>query len=111
MKVVKKGAGEQYDPARHSHCWSVHKITPGQESQLLNIGLSHFLPHGGAEMSASQLERVYFLVSGSMRVKGKAEEHVLETGDLIYIGAGEEREVQVVGGEPATILVIMAKVG
>ena len=110
MKLIKKGAGEPYEAARHYNCWSTHKVTPGQESQRLNIGLSHFLPHGGAEMSASALERVYYLVSGSMLVKGENEEHILESGDLIYIAAGEEREIQVLGTEPATILVIMTNI-
>jgi quercetin dioxygenase-like cupin family protein len=110
MKLVKKGAGEPYEAKRHFNCWSIHKLNPGEDSQRLNIGLSHFLPNGGAEMSASTMERAYFLTSGSMLIKGEAEEYTLEPGDLLYIAAGEEREIQVVGAEPATILVIMTNV-
>lgn len=110
MKLVKKESGESYKAKRHFNCWSMHKLNPGEDSQRLNIGLSHFLPNGGAEMSASAMERAYFLISGSMLVKGKMEEHTLKPGDLLYIAAGEEREIQVVGAEPATILVIMTNV-
>ena len=109
MKLIKKGAGETYEAKRHFNCWSARKLTPGENSQRLNIALSHFLPHGGAEMSASPLERAYFLLSGSISVKGKTEEHILETGDLLHITPGDEREIRVLGTEPATILVIMTK--
>jgi len=111
MKLIGKEAGEPYEAKRHFNCWSVQKLLLGEDIQRLNISLSHFLPHGGAEMSASPLERAYYLINGSMLVKGKTEEHILERGDLLYIGAGEEREISVLGTEPATILVIMTNMG
>lgn len=107
MKVVKNGGGDVYEAKKHFGNWSINKLMPGKDSKKVNVGLSHFLPSGGAEMSASPLERVYFLLSGSMFVKGKNEEHTITAGDLLYIAAGEEREIKVVGSEPATILVIM----
>jgi quercetin dioxygenase-like cupin family protein len=42
-----------------------------------------------------------------MFVKGKGEEYLLGQGDLIYIAPGEEREVQVIGTEPVTALVMI----
>lgn len=110
MKLIKKGAGESYEAKDHFNCWSVHKLVSGNDSQRLNIGLSHFLPQGGAKMSASPLERAYFLINGSILVKGKAEEYILEAGDLLHIAAAEEREIQVLGTEPATMLVVMTNV-
>jgi quercetin dioxygenase-like cupin family protein len=110
MKLIKSSDGQFYDPAKHSHCWSVHKLTPGTESKRLNIGFSHFLPHGGTEMVSSPLERAYYVVAGTLKVKGKAEEYVLNPGDILYIGPGEDREVSVVGTQPASILVVMTKV-
>jgi mannose-6-phosphate isomerase-like protein (cupin superfamily) len=58
-------------------------------------------------MSSSPKERAYFILSGSMLVKGKTEEHRLSQGELIYIAPGEEREIQVIGTEPVTSLVII----
>jgi mannose-6-phosphate isomerase-like protein (cupin superfamily) len=78
-----------------------------KDSRRLSISLSHFLPQGGAEMSSSPKERAYFILSGSMLVKGKTEEYRLNQGDLIYIAPSEEREVQVIGTEPVTSLVII----
>jgi quercetin dioxygenase-like cupin family protein len=107
MKVIKDGEGEKYEAKRHSGCWSMYKLQSGKETRRTNVSLSHFLPDGGAEMSSSPKERVYVVLAGSVKVAGKSEQHILEPGDTIYIAAGEERAVQVVGTEPATILVII----
>ena len=107
MKVVKKEDGSPYEAKGHSGCWAVRKMDAVKDSRRLSISLSHFLPQGGAEMSSSPKERAYFIISGSMLVKGKGEECRLHQGDLVYIAPGEEREVQVIGTEPVTSLVII----
>lgn len=110
MKLVKKSQGTQYEAKGHFGNWSVHKLEAGKDTQCgLGISLSHFLPDGGAEMSSAPINRVYFVLAGSIMVKGKAEEHLLESGDLIYIAAGEERDMHVMGTEPATVLVLIIK--
>ena len=59
-------------------------------------------------MSSSPKERVYLCLSGSLLLKGqKKDEYYLEPGDMIYIAPGEERSVDVIGTEPATILVFI----
>jgi len=110
MKLIKASQSEPYEAKKHFNCWTGHKITSGKESKNLNISYSHFLPNGGAEMSSSPMERVYYLISGSMAVKGQNEEHILEAGDMLYIGPGEERAVSVLNNKPATMLVIISKV-
>jgi len=107
MKMIKKESGNPYEAKGHSGCWAVRKMDAAKDSHRLSISLSHFLPQGGAEMSSSPKERAYFILSGSMLVKGKTEEYRLSQGDLIYIAPGEEREVQVIGTEPVTSLVII----
>ncbi len=110
MKLIKASQSEPYEAKRHFNCWTAHKITPAIGAKNINISYSHFLPNGGAEMCSSPMERVYYLLEGSMAVKGQNEEHILEPGDMLYIPAGEERSVQVLTNKPATILVIMSKV-
>ena len=114
MKLIKKGEGEIYEAKRHFGCWALRKVVPDKDSKRLNIGFSHFLPQGGAEMSSSPLERVYYCIAGSLLVKGKNEQHLLEPGGLLYIAAGEEREIEaqpVVSGQavakPDRILVLL----
>ena len=109
MKVVRVGDGLPYDAPKHFKYWSMNKIF-GDDAQRLTIGVSHFLPGGGAEMSSSLMERVYYVVRGSILVKGKDEEHLLGPDDMIYFGPGEERGFEVQGTTPATIIVIIVKV-
>ena len=110
MKLIKSGEGEPYDAKDHFNCWSTKKLTPEQVSQRINIVYSHFLPNGGAVMSFSPLERAYYLLSGTLAITGEDEEHILQPGDIIYIAAGEERAIRVLGDQPATMLVIMSRI-
>ncbi len=52
-------------------------------------------------------EMAFYVLSGSMQVRGRDEEHILNAGDLIYFSAGDERELKVNGQAPASILVII----
>ncbi len=110
MKLIKKGEGQPYEAEGHFGVWSIRKLVAGKDSRRLIIGLSHFLPQGGVEMApASPSERAYFILSGSILVKGKSEEYLLEPGDMLYIGPGEEREIKAQGSEPCTVLLSIAK--
>ena len=85
-----------------------HKETTGIETFW--VGLSHFLPGGGAEMSASSSERVYFVLSGNITVKsedGKA--FTLDPMDSLYIPSGEKRCIINETNMPATLLVIVSR--
>jgi len=71
------------------------------------VGLSHFLPGGGAGPDASALEKVYVLLVGSLTVRAGGEELSLGPLDSCCIPAGETREVKNLGNEVATMLVVM----
>jgi len=67
-----------------------HKETTGV--QAFWVGLSHFLPGGGAEMSANDFEKVYFVLSGTLTVKPEDGKKLqLNPTDSLYIPAGEKR--------------------
>jgi len=110
VKLIKNGEGVEYNAPGHLNCFVMNKLVfGGKDTKNINIGMSYFLPGGGAEMGAAPVERVYYVVSGSIEVKGKNEKYLLTDGDLIYIGDGEEREFKVLGNFPATIIVVAAK--
>jgi quercetin dioxygenase-like cupin family protein len=110
MKLIKKGKGRAEVAKRHFGQWGINKVGPEEGSQRLSIGISHFLPQGGAEMYASPAERIYFGIAGSLIVRGKnGDEYVVEPGDVLYISPGEERSIEAVGTEPATMLVVIVK--
>ncbi|NMA91908.1 MAG: cupin domain-containing protein [Firmicutes bacterium] len=109
MKTVKANKGTPYEAKRHFHMWGLKKVDRETAASRLTVSISHFLPNGGAEMSSSAKERVYYLLSGALTVAGPEEEHLLEEGDLLYIAPGEERAIKVRGVNPATVLVIIVE--
>ena len=106
MISVKDAQGTPYDAAKHTEVYGLQKITEIQ-SKRSTVCYSYFQPNGGAEMSSSPKERVYYVVRGSITVRGKDEEHVLNKGDLIYIAPGEERDMVINNGKPAEVLVFI----
>lgn len=76
-------------------------------SKEMIVGLSHFLPGGGAGPDGSPPEKVYFVVSGELTVIVDGNEHVLKANDSCYIGPNEEREIINRSNEVCTIVVAM----
>lgn len=106
MISVKDAQGTPYDAAKHSEVYGLQKITEAV-SKRTTICYSYFQPNGGAEMSSSPKERVYYVIKGSITVCGKDEKHVLNEGDCIYIAPGEERDMVINNGKPAEVLVLI----
>lgn len=106
MISLKDGEGIPYEAAKHFGVYSIKKITE-EQSKRITVCYSYFQPNGGAEMSSSDKERVYYVVRGSITVNGKGEEHVLNPGDVIYIAPGEQRDMVINGGKSAELLVII----
>jgi quercetin dioxygenase-like cupin family protein len=72
------------------------------------VGLSHFLPGGGAEMDSSPLEKIYVVLAGEVTVElGDGTRHVLRELDSCFIRGGEARAVRNNGNAVATMLVVM----
>jgi len=73
------------------------------------MGLSHFLPGGGAEWAYEDnpLEKVYFVLEGELTVKSKTEEFVLRKGDSLFLGPNEGRELLNAANMPASMLVVV----
>ncbi len=103
MQVCKAGQGKPYEAPAHRGQYGAHYFKADGTSKL-TISVSHFLPNGGADFGAVP-ELAYYVLSGSITVSGKSEEHVLNAGDLVHFAAGEERAVKVNGQAPASLLV------
>lgn len=106
MISVMDKTGKSYDAPKHFGVDGLIKLTE-EQSKRITVNYSYFQPNGGAEMSSSKKERVYYIVRGSITVNGKNEEHVLNPGDLIYIAPGEERDMVVNDGKSAEVLVFI----
>ena len=71
------------------------------------VGLSHFLPGGGAGPDSSPLEKVYVVLAGEVTVRAAGQEVTLGPLDSCFIPGDETREVKNLGNAVATMIVVM----
>ena len=71
------------------------------------VGLSHFLPGGGAGPDSSPVEKVYVVLAGRMTVRADGQDVELGPLDSCTIGADVAREAVNRGNEVATMLVVL----
>ena len=110
MKKVELRNVKEYEAPGHFKMVAM-KLHGREETGTKNfwVGLSHFLPGGGAEMGASNFEKVYFVLSGTLTVVTRDKKEItLGPMDSLYIAAGEERYLINREKVPATILVIIS---
>ncbi|MCC2095378.1 MAG: cupin domain-containing protein [Hyphomicrobiales bacterium] len=72
------------------------------------VGLSLFLPRGGAEHASSPTEKVYVVLAGEITVVTADGETVLGPMDSCRIAPGEARTIENRGHDVAKMLVISA---
>ena len=77
-------------------------------TKSLIVGVSHFLPGGGAGPDASPTEKVYYVLSGELTLVADGKEIVLKANDSCFIGPNEEREIINRGNDVCTIVVAMS---
>ncbi len=77
-------------------------------SRSLIVGVSHFLPGGGAGPDATPPEKVYFVLEGELTVIVDGKETVLKKYDSCFIGPNENREIVNRTNEVCSILVSIA---
>ena len=108
MHVKRIADAKPYDAAKHFAMTGL-RLQGFDASPTTNfwVGLSHFLPGGGAEESAAPLERVYVGQAGTVTIvteKGDVDLHPL---DSIHLAAGEKRAIINRTNAVASMLVIM----
>ena len=113
MEVTRFAAARRYDAPKHFDMRSLRlqgfDITA---AQFAWVGLSHFLPAGGAEMDAGALEKIYVVLEGEITIElGDGTVHILRKLDSCHIPPGEARAVRNDGNGVATMLVIMPHAG
>ena len=108
MKRVILDQVKPYEAAGHFNMTAMR--LHGKEetgSQKFWVGLSHFLPGGGAEFGSSPTEKVYFVLDGEVTVNTEKEEVTLGPWDSVYIGPDEGRSIINKTNKPASMLVII----
>lgn len=78
------------------------------QSEKFWMGMSHFLPGGGAEYDESPTEKIYFVLEGEMTVYDKDQNKtVIGKNESIHIGANEGRTLINETNMPASMLVVI----
>jgi mannose-6-phosphate isomerase-like protein (cupin superfamily) len=108
MLVKRFAEAKPYEAPNHRNYSSLRLFgaEAGGPKQFV-VGLSHFLPGGGAGPDASPPEKVYVVLSGHLTVIVDGKETVLGPNDSCFIGANEKREIVNRGNDVVTMLVAM----
>jgi len=108
MHVTRFADAKPYDAARHFNMTGLRlqgfDASPTTEFW---VGLSHFLPAGGAENSASPLERVYVCVAGTVTIVTDEGDVELKPMDSVHLASGDKRAIINRTNDIASMLVIM----
>ena len=109
MHLTRLEDAHEYEAAGHHGVVALRLQGAEQsETERVIVGLSHFLPGGGADESASNAERVYVVLEGEVTVTFENEQIVLGPMDSCLIRPGETRSVHNAMNMPASMLVIVA---
>jgi mannose-6-phosphate isomerase-like protein (cupin superfamily) len=108
MKVMRINDVKEYEAAKHFKMVAM-RLQGKEETGVKKfwVGLSHFLPGGGAEFDATPVEKVYIVLSGVVTVKTTKEEVTLNPLDSAYLAPNEGRSIVNPGKVPASMLVVI----
>jgi mannose-6-phosphate isomerase-like protein (cupin superfamily) len=109
MLVKRFADAKAYEAPNHRSYSSLRLLgaDAGGPQQFV-VGLSHFLPGGGAGPDASPTEKVYVILSGELTVIVDGKETVLEPNDSCFIAPNESREIINRGNDVVTMLVAVS---
>jgi mannose-6-phosphate isomerase-like protein (cupin superfamily) len=109
MLVKRFSDAKAYDAPNHRNYASLRLFgaEAGGPKQFV-VGLSHFLPGGGAGPDASPTEKVYVILAGELTLIVDGKETVLGPNDSCFIGPNERREIINRGNDVVTMLVAVS---
>lgn len=109
MEITRLVEARRYDAPKHYEMRSLRlQGFDASAAKFAWMGLSHFLPGGGAEMDASPLEKIYIVLAGEITIElGDGTVERLAPLDSCFIPGGEQRAIRNEGNAVATLIVAM----
>ncbi len=110
MKKFSLTNAKPYTAAKHFNMTAMRLQGKDETGiQKFWVGLSYFLPGGGAEWAYEDNpnEKVYLVLDGEITVRTKKEEITLGPMDSVYLAPNEGREIINKTNKPVTMLVII----
>ncbi len=109
MQITRFAEARRYDAPKHFDMRSLRlQGLDATGADFAWVGLSHFLPGGGAEMDAGMAGKIYVVLEGELTI-GLADgsSQVLVKLDSCFIPAGEARAIRNATNAVATMLVVI----
>lgn len=110
MKAIQFEQVKPYQALLHFDC-STLKLHGTEETgaEKFWMGITHFLPNGGAEYAYedSPTEKIYVVLEGEVVITTKTERYLLKKYDSILISPFEGRAIINETNLPATMLVVV----
>ncbi|HEY1312751.1 MAG TPA: cupin domain-containing protein [Steroidobacteraceae bacterium] len=109
MQITRFADARRYDAPKHFDMRSLRlQGFDLSAAKFAWVGVSHFLPQGGAQMDAGPLEKIYVVLEGAVTIElADGTTHVLHPLDSCHIPGGEARSIRNDGNAVASMLVIM----
>ena len=108
MQVTRIGDARPYDAPKHHDMRGLRlQGFDASPSEHFWVGLSHFLPGGGAESDATPLEKVYVVLDGAVTVSTDDGDTELGPLDSCHLAPNERRSIENRTNRPAAMLVVM----
>ena len=109
MQVMKFKDAKRYEAANHVDVSALRlQGAEATKTSTFWTGVSHYLPGGKAEKSASDYERVYMVLDGEITVTTDQGSVVLGPMDSVHIAPKETRIVENRANTVCTMLVIVS---
>jgi quercetin dioxygenase-like cupin family protein len=94
-------------PAHHGVATTRLQGHEAGPTQRFWVGLSYYLPGGGADESPAGEETVYVVLDGTLVVRADGREEEIGPLDSVHLAKGTVRRVDNRSARPATLLVII----
>ena len=108
MHVTRLDDAAPYEAPRHYDMRGLRmQGFDASPAQTFWVGLSCFLPGGGAEADATPLEKVYVVLDGVVRITTDEAEVELGPLDSCHLAPGERRAIINPANRSASMLVVM----
>jgi mannose-6-phosphate isomerase-like protein (cupin superfamily) len=111
VKKVSLSQVKPYTAAKHYNMTAM-RLQGKEETgiQKFWVGLSYFLPGGGAEWAYEDNpnEKVYIVLDGEITIRNKTEEVKLGPMDSLYLAPNESREIINKTNKPVTMMVVIS---
>ena len=109
MRITRhSGAPAYVAPAHHEVATRRLQGQDAGPTERFWVGLSYYLPGGGADESPTSEETVYVVLDGTLVVQADGQEEEIGPLDSVHLPKGTLRRVDNRSPRPATLLVIIA---